>query len=188
MKLSQYAKREGIQYRTAWNRLKKGKIDGAYLDESGHIVVPDPQSLLVPKAVIYARVNTNDQKTDLERQAARMVEFANAQGLSVVGVVTEVASGVNDNRPRLTKLLQRDDWGTLVVEREDRLARVGFEWFRVMLAAQGKRIIVANEADEDVDDFTSDLDSLIYALAVRAHGLRSARRRTDAALAAFEAD
>lgn len=188
MKLSQYAKREGIQYRAAWNRFKQGKIEGAHFDEAGHIVVPDPESLLVPKAVVYARVSTHKQKADLGRQAARMVEFANAQGLSVVGVVSEVASGVNENRPRLTKLLQRDDWGTLVVEHKDRLTRVGFEWFRVLLAIQGKRIVVANEAQEETADLMDDFVSIIYSFAARLYGLRSARRRTDAALAALKAN
>lgn len=188
MRLSQYAKREGIQYRAAWNRFRQGKIEGAYLDDSGHIVIPEPESLLVPQAAIYARVSTHKQKDDLARQAERMVAFANAQGLSVVAVVTEVASGVNDARPRLTKLLGRDDWGTLVVEHKDRLSRVGFEWFRVLLAAQGKRVIVANEAQEETADLMDDFVSIIYSFAARLYGLRSARRRTDAALAALEAD
>ena len=41
-----------------------------------------------------------------------MVAFANAAGLSVVSVVREIASGVNDMRPKLTALLKDDSWGT----------------------------------------------------------------------------
>jgi predicted site-specific integrase-resolvase len=65
MKLSQYAELNGIQCRAAWNRFKDGKIKGVYLDESGHVVVPDPQHALVGKAALYVRVSTHKQKDDL---------------------------------------------------------------------------------------------------------------------------
>jgi putative resolvase len=42
VKLSEYAARNGIRYRAAWNRHRAGMIEGAYLDDSGHVVVPDP--------------------------------------------------------------------------------------------------------------------------------------------------
>lgn len=91
MKLSEYARRQGIGYRAAWNRFHAGKIAGAYIDASGHIRVTEPEHQKLPLAAVYARVSTHKQKDDLQRQADRMVEFANAQGLSVVKVVTEVA-------------------------------------------------------------------------------------------------
>lgn len=179
MKLSQYARREGIGYRAAWNRFRAGKIEGAYLDDSGHIVVPDPVVAQIGKAAVYARVSTHKQKDDLTRQADRMSAFANAAGLAVVKVVTEVASGVNDNRPKLTALLRDDSWGTLVVEHKDRLSRVGFGWFEVLLEAQGKRVVVANVAEEEAADLMDDFLSIIYSFAARLYGLRSARRRTN---------
>jgi predicted site-specific integrase-resolvase len=41
MKLSKYAKELGIDYRTAWNWFKAGKIDGAYQTSTGTVIVPD---------------------------------------------------------------------------------------------------------------------------------------------------
>jgi len=58
-----------------------------------------------------------------------MTGFANAAGLSVVLVVKEIASGVNDTRLKLSALLKDSSWGTLVVEHKDRLSRVDFGWF-----------------------------------------------------------
>jgi hypothetical protein len=43
------------------------------------------------------------------------------------------------SRPKLTALLNDDSWGTLVVERKDRLSRVGFGWFAVLLGISGRR-------------------------------------------------
>lgn len=78
--------------------------------------------------------------------------------------------------------------GTLVVEHKDRLSRVGFGWFEVLLATQGKRIVVANAAQEETADLMDDFVSIIYSFAARLYGLRSARRRTDQAVAALEAN
>ena len=41
MTLSEYAKRLGISYRTAWNHFKSNKIEGVYKLKSGTIIVPD---------------------------------------------------------------------------------------------------------------------------------------------------
>ncbi len=180
MKLSEYARRNGIGYRAAWNRYRAGKIAGAYLDDSGHVVVPAPEDARLPKAAVYARVSSHKQKDDLERQSERMVAYANAQGLSVVMVVKEVASGVNDERKKLTALLRDDSWGTLVVEHKDRLSRVGFNWFEVLLGEQGRRVSVANRAQEDTHDLMEDFTSIIYSFAARMYGLRRAKDRTEA--------
>ena len=157
---------------------------GLLVDE----LVRNCRSRLVGKAAVYARVCTHKQRDDLDRQAQRMTEFANAAGLSVVAVIKEVASGVSDTRPKLTALLKEDSWGTLVVEHKDRLSRVGFGWFDVLLGLQGRRIVVADAATEDKADLLDDFVSIIYSCAARLYGLRSARRRTDDVIAALDID
>lgn len=42
MTLSEYAKHHRVTYRTAWNRFKAGKIEGAVQLPSGRIFIPDP--------------------------------------------------------------------------------------------------------------------------------------------------
>jgi putative resolvase len=108
--------------------------------------------------------------------------------MSVVAVIKEVASGVNDTRPKLTALLKEDSWGTLVIEHKDRLSRVGFGWFDVLLGLQGRRIVVADAATEERADLLEDFVSIIYSFAARLYGLRSARRRTDDVIAALGID
>lgn len=41
MKLSGYAKKLGVTYRTAWNHFKAGKIEGAFQLPTGTVIVPD---------------------------------------------------------------------------------------------------------------------------------------------------
>ena len=55
------------------------------------------------------------------------------KGYSVVRVVKELGSGVNDNRRLVFKLLQENDYDLVVCEHKDRLSRVGFNYLKVLL-------------------------------------------------------
>ncbi len=46
MKLSKWAKKEGITYKTAWIWFKKGLIKGAYTSLSGSIFVKDDEIVI----------------------------------------------------------------------------------------------------------------------------------------------
>lgn len=54
---------------------------------------------------VYARVSSHDRKADLERQTARLSEWAAKAGLTVVRVESEIASGVNGCRSKAKRLL-----------------------------------------------------------------------------------
>lgn len=84
MKLSQYAKRVGISYKTAWRWYKAGTLD-AYQTPTGMVVVRDPQieRAGTGRIALYARISTADQKSDLERQVQRLRDYAAARGYQV---------------------------------------------------------------------------------------------------------
>ena len=126
---------------------------------------------------MYARVSDpSKRKTQLPAQQKRVEDWAIANGYRVVASVSEVGSGVNDKRRRLSALLKRDDWGTLIVEHKDRLTRFGFEWFRLFIEQQGRRIVVINEAGDDRADLVQDLVSIIYSFSARLYGQRRSKR------------
>lgn len=54
---------------------------------------------------LYARVSSQDQKSDLDRQVARLSGWAAEAGGTVVRVQTEVGSGMNGARPKVRRLL-----------------------------------------------------------------------------------
>lgn len=178
MKLSEYARLHDIQYRTAWNRFKAGRIPGAYQDEVGTIIVPDEtRGFALNDAAVYARVSDPSKRvTQLPAQAKRVEDWAIANGYHVVASVSEVGSGVNDKRRRLSALLKRGDWGTLIVEHKDRLTRFGFNWFQLFIEQQGRRIVVINETADDKTDLIQDLVSIIYSFSARLYGRRRAER------------
>lgn len=175
--MSEYASKHGIQYRAAWNRFKAGKIPGAWQDESGTIVVPDENMAKMNDAAVYARVSDpSKRKTQLPEQQRRVEEWAQANGYRVVESVAEVGSGVDDKRRKLTALLKRNDWGTLIVEHEDRLTRFGFEWFRLFIGQSGRRLVVINETKEGRADLIADFVAIIHSFSARLYGRRRTKR------------
>ena len=187
MKLSEYAKLHNITYHAAWHRFTKGRIPGAAKDEYGRIHVPDPKPDLSRVAVIYSRVSTSGQRDGLVRQSERLKLFASARGYVIAEVVEEVASGVNDSRPKLERLLRNhENWGTLVVEHRDRLTRVGYGWFPTMLGLLGKTMIVMDESTDSDEGRMEDIFSILYSYAAREYGKRGARNRAERAAKALE--
>ncbi len=185
-KLSHYARERGITYRTAWEHYRLGKINGAFMDDTGHVVIPDTTPLIQPRAAIYARVSSSENKADLESQAQRLVQYATARGWQVVEVVKEIGSGVNDHRKKLEQLLQGGTWNILVVETKDRLTRFGFHHFETLLPLVGKRIEVVNMAQDSQTNLMEDLVAVIYSFSARMYGLRRSRHATQRIVTAIE--
>ena len=178
IKLSKYASNNAITYRTAWNHYKKGLIEGAIKIPSGSILVPINNKIesTIKKAALYARVSNNDRKKSLNSQLLRLENFALKNGYIVSHSVKEIASGMNDNRTKLTKLLCQDDWDILIIENKDRLTKFGFNFIQILLNKNNKEIIVLNENKTEKEDILQDLISIIYSFSARIYGLR--RKKT----------
>src|SRR5215470_2278691 len=109
MKRSTYAKQVGVTYKTAWQWWKAGQLD-AYQLPTGTVIVREPVTPASGVA-LYARVSSAAQKEDAARQMERWREYALARGYQVAAEVTEIASGLNDERPKLKKLLTNPQIG-----------------------------------------------------------------------------
>jgi len=179
MKLSQYAKKAGISYKTAWRWYKAGTLD-AYQTPTGMVVVRDPQMERIGtgRIALYARVSSADQKSDLERQVQRLRDYAAARGYQVAKEVTEIASGLNDSRPKFLKLLADPTIGTIIVEHKDRSTRFGWTYITTLMEAQGRRM-EAVFPDETQDDLVNDFVGLITSMAARIYGRRGSRRKAE---------
>jgi predicted site-specific integrase-resolvase len=178
MRLSQYAKKMGVSYRTAFRWWKAGKLDAYQLD-TGTIIVREPVSAQVPANVaLYARVSSADQNEDLERQMQRLKDYAAAKGYRVTRTVSELASGLNDSRPKFLKLLTDASIGTIVVEHRDRATRFGLAYIEQLMAMQGRRLEVIFPSDTDTD-LMDDFIAVITSMASRIYGRRTSKRRAE---------
>ena len=174
IKLSTWAKINGYSYRGAYNRFKSGNLQQAFINETGRIVVPEAIPEQPIKTIIYARVSSPKQKNDLDIQAKRLEGFCLAKGWLIHSVVKEVASGLNDKRPKLISILKLKDPIRLVVEHKDRLTRFGFNYLETLLNGQ---IVVVNLAESDKEDLIQDLISVITSMVARYYGQRRCSRK-----------
>ncbi|MCX5375117.1 IS607 family transposase [Streptomyces sp. NBC_00091] len=183
MKLSEWAARNGVHYQTAWTWAKEGRMPVPVVQTpSGTWLVTEPAPQVAGRVVAYCRVSSGDQKADLERQVARTVQGATAQGLMVADVVTEVGSGLNGRRRKLHRLLADPGVGTIVVEHRDRLARFGIEYLEAALSASGRRLVVLDPA-ETADGLVRDITEVLTSMCARLYGRRSAKNRAARAIA-----
>ena len=135
------------------------------------------------RCALYVRESSSENKAALQSQADGLKAYASARGYQIVHVVREVASGMNDERPKLHRLLQERDFDVLVVEHKDRLTRVGFRWFEALAPF---RIEVVNTAEEATHDLMEDLVSIMASFAARLYGRRRGRKKTQAAIQALK--
>ena len=187
MKLSTWAKKQGVSYKTAWRWFKRGILPvAAEQTATGTILVKEPSDHFIGVA-LYARVSSNDQKQDLDRQITRLLEYANGKGWAVVETVVEVGSGLNAHRPKLLKLLRHSRCRIILTEHRDRLMRFGSEYVEAALTAQGKQLVVV-DSQELKDDSVQDMIDVLTSFCARLYGRRSARNRAKKAIEVIQGD
>jgi putative resolvase len=127
MNLTEWAKAQGVHPHTAYRWFREGTLPVPATRVGPRTILVNVEANGAPDAVggvgLYARVSSHDQKPDLERQVARLSQWAAQAGHRVVRVESEVGSGMNGARSKARRLLADPDAVTVVVEHRDRLGR-----------------------------------------------------------------
>lgn len=190
MNLKEWAAATGISYATARRRYESGTLPVPTYRLGRLIMVGEPltgATTETGQTVVYARVSSVDQESDLDRQVARVVTWATGQHLAVDRVVTEVGSALDGCRERFLALLRDPQVSTIVVEHRDRFARFGAEYVEAALSAQGRRLLVVDPAEVD-DDLVRDVTEILTSLCARLYGRRAAADRARRAVEAATGD
>lgn len=187
MKLSKWARENGLSYRTAWRMFHAGTlpVEAQQLATGTIIVKTRAEGEKAQGVALYASVSSADQKHDLDRQLARLLAYAVKKKLPIAQSVTEIGSAINGPRTKLMKLLRDNSIGVIVVEHRDRLMRFGFEYLEAALAGQGRRIMVVDER-EVKEDLVRDMREILTSFCARLYGKRSAANRARRAIRAIE--
>jgi hypothetical protein len=102
VKLVDWARGQGISYRTAWRWMKDDVMPVPWRQlPTGTILVDVDESSTSVAVALYARVSSHDQRADLDRQLARLSTYAAGlpptraayAGLSVQAVVNGTSDG-----------------------------------------------------------------------------------------------
>ncbi|GGM56731.1 IS607 family transposase [Micromonospora sonchi] len=145
--LKGWAASTGVAYVTARRQYAAGTLSVPTYRVGRLIMVGEPVTGATTDAgqtVVYARVSSADQKTDLDRQVARVTTWATGRGLAVERVVTEVGSALNGHREKFLALLRDPVVTAIVVEHRGRFVRFGAEYVEAALSAQGRRLLVVD--------------------------------------------
>ena len=127
--------------------------------------------------VCYARVSNTKQKDDLQRQTQLIKEFMVKNGIKPDQVITDIASGMNENRPgfnALIDLIVHNKVDKVYISYKDRLTRFGFEYFENLFKLYGTTIEVINLTTEQdyQQELLEDFVSIIHHFSMKMYSNR----------------
>ena len=164
--------------RTAKNyRIIEANDLADYLEKQG-LLIDDLQT--ERKDVIYARVSTHNQakRGDLDRQIEKIKLFAIDHNVQNLCILSDVGSGLNDNRRKLQKLLsmvQNGEVDRIFISYKDRLTRFGFNYIKRICDFHDVQIIIVSEEVDhksDSEELAEDIIALIHSFSGNLYDLR----------------
>jgi excisionase family DNA binding protein len=176
----------GVSRVTVIKWIKSGRITAYSVHGKWRIPYSEVERLLkgaqrVKRVAIYARVSSNTQRDDLERQveALKLWVSKNLPNAEYI-IVTDIASGLNEDRRGLRKLIEmakRREIQAVVVAYRDRLTRFGFEYLKTLFNTLGVDVYVAfqEEPKDYVQELVEDFIGIVTSFASRIYGKRSKR-------------
>jgi putative resolvase len=187
--LTEWARAQGVAPRTAYRWFREGTLPVPAERVGPRTILVNVEANAAPQQAegvgLYARVSSHDQKSDLERQTARLVQWAAQGGRRVVRVESEIGSGMDGGRSKAKRLLADPAVTTVVVEHKDRLGCMNVELVEAALSATGRRLVVLDEGEVE-DDLVRDMVEVLTSFCARLYGPRSAKNRARKALQAAE--
>lgn len=139
------------------------------------------------KTIVYARVSTVAQKSDLLNQIAALEAYCSEHTVKVDEWMQDIGSGLNYKRKQFNHLMEMIELGQvrrLILAHRDRFVRFGFEWFEAFCERHNTAITVLNgETLSPEQEMVQDFIAIVDVFSARLHGLRSYRKvLKDAAL------
>ncbi len=130
---------------------------------------------------VYARVSSAEQKKkgDLDRQVHILLEKAKAENPTSLVSITDVGSGLNDQRKGIQKLMKIAKDGEITdvfVLYKDRLTRFGFHYLETYFSSHGVSVHVLHEQTEEKttqQELAEDLLAVVTSFSGKLYGLQS---------------
>lgn len=133
------------------------------------------------KTIAYARVSSDDQKGDLERQKQVLELYCAQQGWTFE-VIADLGSGMNYHKKGLKRLLNEiidGKVGRLVITHQDRLLRFGAELVFAICQAKDVEVLIINKGVDTTfeEDLANDVLEIITVFSARLYGSRSRKNQ-----------
>ena len=165
-----------ISSATLWRRVHVGTVKTKELYGTTYYLDEDPSSE-TSMNIIYCRVSNTKQQADLKRQETILREYCVSNGIIPDKVISDIASGMNENRKGLHELIGLVKDGkvkTVYVSYKDRLTRFGFDYFAYMFNLFGTEIKVVNLTSEEdfQQELTQDFISILHHFSMKLYSNR----------------
>ncbi len=133
------------------------------------------------KTIAYARVSSQDQKEDLDRQKQILEMFCSSNGWQFE-IISDLGSGMNYYKKGLKKLLEgilANNVGRLVITHKDRLLRFGAELVFSICEAKKVEVLIINKGEDTTfeEDLAKDVLEIITVFSARLYGSRSHKNK-----------
>ncbi len=116
--------------------------------------------------VIYARVSTYKQKSDLKRQINKLSSYCDNNDIDIDHIYSDISSGIDFNRSgfdSLLKLVFENKIDTVYITYRDRLSRLSFLTIKSIFNKFGTKIIpIYNNDYNDYDEIFDEVSSLMH--------------------------
>ena len=190
-KPGEFAKMLGCSTFTLYLRENEGKLKAYYTDTGRRfykredvIEELDKKGLLlvdeIKTDIVYGRVSTHKQKEcgDLDRQISYILNQVALMNPVDLEVLSDVGSGLNDERKNFKKLLKKIMSGKInrvFILYKDRLTRIGFGQIETICKFFGTEIVVLskNNGDETIEEESAeDIISIIHSFSEKLSCMR----------------
>ena len=132
--------------------------------------------------ICYARVSSQDQKSDLDTQIIALTKFCESNKWTSFDVISDLGSGLNYKKKglsRLIKLICSEAIQRLVVMNKDRLLRFGSELIFDLCEIFGVEVVIINSSPQISfeEELANDVLEIITVFSSRLYGSRSHKNK-----------
>ena len=179
----------GVTAQTLRNWDKEGKLKPSYVKSNGYRYYSEDSILSYTQerktkknlnVIGYARVSSNEQSDDLERQVNNLKTYLDSK-YSDYEIITDIGSGINYTKPGLKKLIEkinRKEVDLIIVLYKDRLLRFGFELIEYFAELNNVKIEVLDKIDKNQDqELVEDLVQIVTVFSCKIQGKRKAKTK-----------
>jgi putative resolvase len=174
----------GVKTRTIqqWDRTGKLKIirtlGGRRRVPESEILRMQGEAKKMGKLVGYARISSESQKDDLNRQ----IEILKSKGIKMEDIFHDIGSGLNEKRrnyKKLLKMVMDKQISKIVITYPDRLTRFGFDTLIDYFSYFGVEVEVINENmyQPPQEELVKDLITLVAHFSGKLYGMKSHKQK-----------
>ena len=129
----------------------------------------------------YSRVSSYDQKEDLKRQSAKLLEYCDEKNLKNIELIEDLSSGLNFKKKGLKKLIKliiSSKISKLIITHKDRLLRFGSDLLINLAKEFDIETVILNEKVLTFEqELSQDVLEIITVFSAKLYGSRSHKNK-----------